>query len=436
MVDQTEMIYAVAGGGGFSDSPVATISYTVNGTSGTNCTYNATTSTFSSVLSSAQSGQTICLAAGSYGTFSGGIAKSSPGVMITAASGVTASMSLFLCNNTTTSWLIFDNIRIVGGDVCHPTTNIMIQNSTLTDELQFWQNGNNNRCSNCSKMNNENFNINTSTLNMADNPVNANDNGRLSFWGSSNGSADGPAGIVAMNSVFAYNCDDGMQFEGGGIGVVIGPGNTFHDLLQGNCPNGQHEDSIQWDGGDNPGPIISGNFFYNDSDGLVPFDNAAIATITNNVFRNCNQNNNGCLGGPGDNTYGHSFISHNTVSDDGIGCGQTHEGNICTMNARDNIMTGLNLGGGGAGAPSYVDYNDCIGSQSTCNSAKGGTHNLGCTPTYVGGSSPTTYAGFRLTPNSCGHAAASDGNDLGINISSGSGVNQPVPPTNVTILVQ
>ena len=48
--------------------------------------------------------------------------------------------------------------------------------------------------------------------------------------------------------------------------------------------------------------------------------------------------------------------------------------------------------------------------------AKIGENDLANTsPTYTGGSSPSTIAGFTLTSGSAGHAAGSDGLDMGAN---------------------
>jgi hypothetical protein len=52
----------------------------------------------------------------------------------------------------------------------------------------------------------------------------------------------------------------------------------------------------------------------------------------------------------------------------------------------------------------------CPGTNRDCNSISG-------TPTFVGGSNPSTNAGFALTSGSTGHNAASDGTDMGANVS-------------------
>jgi hypothetical protein len=61
--------------------------------------------------------------------------------------------------------------------------------------------------------------------------------------------------------------------------------------------------------------------------------------------------------------------------------------------------------------------------------------------TYVGGTSPTTIAGFALTSGSIGKGAATDGTDMGADVSkiqSGEVVTvaPPVSPGNVTVVVE
>ena len=51
---------------------------------------------------------------------------------------------------------------------------------------------------------------------------------------------------------------------------------------RGSC--GPHVDSFQFVGSSVPGPVITGNFFHDESTGIVGYDNANSATITNNVL--------------------------------------------------------------------------------------------------------------------------------------------------------
>jgi hypothetical protein len=84
------------------------------------------------------------------------------------------------------------------------------------------------------------------------------------------------------------------------------------------------------------------------------------------------------------------------------------------MIVRDNVWAG----GGGI---IVTDGNNCSPGPSGVYTA---SHNLNCrcsgsnnitgAPAFVGGSKPTTYAGYRLAERSAGKGAASDGTDIGI----------------------
>jgi len=241
-----------------------------------------------------------------------------------------------------------------------------------------------------------------------------------------------PAGLVVTNSIFeGPGCNDGVDINSGGRGVTIGPGNTFENLQQGSCSN--HVDSIQFNGSDKPGPTITGNFFTNDSTGIAAYDYSNDGVITDNVMTGITQDSL-LIAGFDSN----SVIEHNTVKGDVIICGQTHEGNNCTAQIFNNISSGYSVGGGTATGqtPSFFDYNLCTSGSCAFGSNLAGSHSLSGTPTYVGGSNPSTYAGFQLTSTSLGHAAANDSNDMGIN-ASGSSTNQPpAAPTGLLATVE
>lgn len=379
------------------------------------CNLNATTANFSSQLAAAQPGQTLCLATGNYGTFNG-VTKSSPGVTITKAAGATPTMSIFFGNTPAVAWLILDHLTISGGLISGAINNVTFQNNSWTDKLVIWGKGPNNGCSACVDLNNSNIVFNGEDFNMA-----ANQSGTGGFEGRVQ-LADGgatPWGVTFKNSKFHSGCADGIQISGNNAawGATIGPGNEFFNLLQGSC--GPHIDSIQFVGTGAIGPVIDGNYFHDDSTGIVGYDYANDATITNNVLERIST---AVLGGQQT-----GIVFHNTVYDNVISCGVTHQGNACNATITNNISTGLLF----VGTNPPNDYNLCT--QGPCGGS--GTHNLTGTPTYVGGSSPSTYAGFALTSSSLGHAAGSDGKDMGT-IVSGSISSQPNPPTGLTAAVQ
>ena len=66
-------------------------------------------------------------------------------------------------------------------------------------------------------------------------------------------------------------------------------------------------------------------------------------------------------------------------------------------------------------APAPVSNGSSYGTNDhNLNAGVSGTGNITGTPNFLGGSNPTTYAGFRLSSGSPGRGAASDGTDMGV----------------------
>jgi hypothetical protein len=400
------------------------------------CDLNATTSNFASQLAAAQPGQTLCLAAGNYGNFAG-VTKTSPGVTITAASGATPTLTLEIRQTSpVAAWLILDHLTIQGGEISAPAHDLTFQNDTFTDKLNIWQNAGNSACSNCPAMNNSNIVFNNDLFNMANNQSGSGGfEGRINLVNAGNNDPS-PAGVTIKNSKFTTGCADGIQVASGGRGVTIGPGNEFFNLSQGSC--GPHVDSIQFVGSDSPGPIITGNYFHGNATGIVAYDYSNSATVTNNVITNITQDSMLLAG-----FNNVSVVEHNTVVGDSIICGYTHEGNACQAAIRNNITGGFEVGGttigGSTGSnPSFFDYNLCTAGLCSLGSISAGAHSLSGRPTYVGGTSPTTYAGFALTSSSIGSNSASDGTDIGMATTNntGGGSTPPAAPSNLAAIVQ
>lgn len=192
------------------------------------------------------------------------------------------------------------------------------------------------------------------------------------------------AGTVISNSLFQGGASDGIQLTGSATGYHIGPGNIFRNILQGGC-GVTHCDAIQFYGGSNN--VIDGNWFDNDSTILMSPDcNGSPMTFTNNVV---NQEAGSAaaaltLGGT---TSADKFV-HNTMIRGGFRVYGGNPGN-CSAGAvpKDNLSPGSGV-------------------------------------VFVGGSNPTSYAGFALALGSVGIGAASDGLNLGINVV---GAAPPVP---------
>jgi hypothetical protein len=211
---------------------------------------------------------------------------------------------------------------------------------------------------------------------------------------------DAPLGLVISNSLFKSGCSDGLDMAGDPYGVQIGPGNEFTDLNQGGCdPN--HVDPIQGLGSRNT--LITGNWFHDNagSGGILSADEPGL-TVTNNVFASCCYQHSIVVKGAINNTYTHNVfigdISWELDNDSKCGGGEV---------VRDNVFTVRAIYLGVCTATTYTASNNL-------NCLCSGSNNITGTPVFVGGSKPTTYAGYRLATGSPGKGAASDGTDIGI----------------------
>jgi hypothetical protein len=197
-------------------------------------------------------------------------------------------------------------------------------------------------------------------------------------------------------------CSDGVGLVGDATGVTIGPGNEFDHLQQGSCT--AHVDPIQLYGAYTT--LITGNYFHDNGDGsggTMMGWGADSTTVSNNVYV-CT-----CLypwsihAGETHN----SIFRHNTFAGGGAVRFDVVNG-VAPANdlVRDNVFAG---GGGITTDGSNYGTND-----HNLNAGLSGTGDVNGTPSFVGGSKPTTYAGYRLSSGSPGKGAASDGTDMGI----------------------
>lgn len=383
------------------------------------CDIHATTSNFSSQFAAANSGQTLCLAPGSYGTFSG----ANKAGMVTIESDASAG--------GTQANVIFSSVNFGGG-----AQNITMQNMTIGGgsvgtgsaaalHIHFVQ-----------IMFTGPLCINTPTNVNQDTLVDQSyfgdvgqscTEGRLGVTGN-NVNHNVVNGIVISNTTFngptsGSRGADGIQINGGAYGTHIGPGNTFSNIVETFCGS-VHCDAIQFYGAVNT--TVDGNFFINDSDGIMTPDcNGTPMTVTNNVFiQNSGSATNELVigGGHGD------IIDHNTFSTINGTSPRFGNPNNCGLNTNETITNnilpnGISLTEGQSASSFTQNYNVC---SSTCS----GAQSLTGTPTYVGGSSPANYAGFALTTTSLGYKAASNGTSIGINTTA------PARPTNLQAVVQ
>jgi hypothetical protein len=373
-----------------SSSTTTTTSSTTTSSStssGAGCDLNATPANFSSQVAAATAGQTICLASGSYGTWTG----TNKAITVKAASGATPTMTDNF--GSTASGFTLDGISGLGGGI-NGSHNITIQNSTFSGEQDVQGAA-------------------TSIVFNADHfPAFA---GTARLW-----SGSGANTVTVSHSTF----DNPTGLSGGADGVRCDDGTTtildddFSGVKDNADGSGNHGDPIQIYGGT---CIIKGNYFH----GMI---NSATCSLgewdggQNNVYENNVVDTGGCyeaLSTLGDHN---SLIDHNTFIAPPGGCFASPQSECASVAAgakpgmtstgdvyRDNVMGGIDNGNNGGIAVYSENHN-----LTSTSSGVGGTGDIVGTPTMTGGAQPTTWDGFHLAAGSLGKAGASDGSDIGI----------------------
>jgi hypothetical protein len=335
-------------------------------------TVNATPSSLSSVYSSAKPGDTIQLAAGSYSYFQGA-SKAAPGVTLKAASGAAVSMAGAAFAGT--SYISIQGVRFTQGVVIRDNANHIVLDGDTFDGLgeATWE-------------------------------------GRLSL---NLGAHDN----TVRNSHFGGGgCSDGV-FVGVTSNTTIGPGNEFTGLKQGSCS--AHVDPIQLYTG--PTTMITGNYFHDNSTGIMAPNGTSGTTLTNNVFVMSEYPYAAYFGWAEKTTVTHNTIVGGSLHFEDWTDGTNHPSAHTSGTIRDNVLAG---GLQKTGVPSGAlvqDYN-------LLSSGASGSHDLTGSPTFSGGAKPTSRAGFALASGSLGRGNASDGSDRGIGATTGT-TPPATPPT-------
>jgi len=340
-------------------------------------TLHASPGTLAGTFASAQGGDTILLADGNYGTWTGG-AKSAP-VTLSPEPGARPTITISLgssVNNVT-----LDGFPALGGELINGAKNVTISHTSFSAPLAVIGAT-------------SNILLDHDTF---DNLGQATWEGRLSLNG-------GATGVTVSNSHFGGNagCSDGI-FVGDTHNTTIGPGNEFTGINQGSCSS--HDDSIQlYDG---PTTTITGNYFHNDSTHIMAPDGSSNDVITDNVMIGAGYVPTVQLG----SHVGTSFV-HNTTKD--IDVHMDHKsGQPASSNGviKDNVFIN-----GGTNALEPGNCTNCSVNHNlyTSTSDASGTNTLIANPVFVGGANPSTYAGYQLAANSPGmtSASASDGVDV------------------------
>lgn len=347
-------------------------------------------------IQNAAAGTTLCLASGSYGNIVLSNLSKASDVTVAPIAGATATLgSLNLQNVNHVRFTGSGGQMNVGGlgmDTSGGTSNhLTFDHLTWTSPVTIHQWGSNQAI--------------LFDFDILDGLGTGGTEGRLGIVGRSTNSY--PAGITISHSHFGGGgCSDGIQTTANGnvgpSGVVIGPGNEFTGIVQGNCS--AHADPIQPYASNRT--VITGNYFHNNGDGtggVAEFDGTAPNTqVTNNVFVcSCIYVNQLFAGSAQGWLIEHNVMANGgniaVVANNGAGA---PSGNTL----RDNVF----VGGG-------YNVNSGFGSATfTLNGGLPGTGNISGTPVFVGGANPTSYAGFALASNSPGFHAGHDGSSMGI----------------------
>lgn len=336
----------------------------------------AAPSTFASVYSAAQAGDTITLAEGSYGTWVGG----TKAVTVQAASGAVVSLKP---NFSAADGITLKGLTVPGGRIGGTSKNVTITGSNFTDLLLIET-----TAANAGIVLDGNRHVN---LDACASCIPA----RVTVWASGT-----PSGVTVKNSLFQGGDADGVRPDSDGVQVI---GNEFADIID---KGGNHADPIQIYGGTRA--VIRGNYFHNAAGNISAYimqaDGGTGNLIEDNVFAKVNGNASGGNGvGYGITLYSDngSIIRHNTFQrgtcDFNIPCGTLSLGNKTGQPKskgtviRDNILSRID---GGSGTYT-ADHNLTTGS-----------------PAYVA-PFPAAYGDFQLALGSIGSGAASDGLDVG-----------------------
>ncbi len=93
------------------------------------CNYNASPSSFSSAVSAAAPGQTVCLTSGDYGSWRG----TNKAITVQAAAGAAPTMQISFGSGASSFTL--SGMHGMGGSVSGGTSNVTVENSVFSSEL-------------------------------------------------------------------------------------------------------------------------------------------------------------------------------------------------------------------------------------------------------------------------------------------------------------
>lgn len=363
---------------------------TVSGGGGTTCNLNATTANFASQVNAATSGQTICLAAGNYGTWTG----TDKAITIRSTSGTSASIAFDFSSGDKDFTL--DSLQIAGGRIAGPgytstaptrPQNITVKNSVFTSQvvIDYLQNGN--------------ILFDNNTHNNIDNNSNCIATpARFHFPYDQNV----PTGVTIRNSIFTGGNTDGIQ-AGGGVTIIS---NTFSGVKEKSDSDCAHTDPIQLFGN---GHTVRGNYITDSADGIVAYDRIGNSLIEHNVVDLKSGRFGIELYSDNGSTVRFNTLIYNSACASS-GCGQivldhksADPAGVNTI-IENNVAAGISISNGSTAA---VNRNNMLRSGAS-------GQNFSGTPIFTGGTTLTSWANFKLASNSPGFTGATDGGTVGI----------------------
>jgi hypothetical protein len=362
-----------------------------------------------SAFSSAASGDVICLNAGSYSNQTFTADKTST-TTVRSTSGVASDVTFTGTTSVAGSThlkLQYVSIAYLASTGGNPLSNFTVANSVGTGTSGNWE-------FDCSA-NLTNIIVEYNSLEFYN--ATGGHEGRLDFY------AGGDCDAIVRYNTFQTGepslCSDGIQTDSSGI--EIGPGNVFIDMVQGSCS--AHVDNIQFLGASDI--WVHGNYFENGSTFIMSPDSCSDIIFEDNVFVGGGtdpQADKLQFGSCDTVTFRHNTLVDVRVSFDSK-VGESASSNIL---AENNILfdTGSSSSNGfktanGNGCTTctfrynlYLDGSD-DGPDSNCSGCSWGTGDVLNTPDWVGGATPSTWAGWQLDSGSPGENAGNDGQDMG-----------------------
>ena len=359
------------------------------------CSLHATPPTLNAQVSAAAVGQTVCLAAGDYGTWTGTnkaiTIAPEPNASPTMAFDFGSGAANFTINGGHSN---FDSttpgINLTASTFGAGSQNITLEGVASTD-------------------NGASFLVDIRT----DGPgivIKDNVFHDMEYPNTTSGAIRvlSPDSVPASNILIANNLFRDMGADGiDAFSASTMAGNDFLNVASGSI-DPRHTDAIQFFGG--PNEVIEGNFDAGGcSQGIDAFDGSQGNTIEDNVIIGCTVHSLSTYADtPG------SLVAHNTViGRGGEECGAKSGSPASTTQIRDNILQqGINWG-----------TVPCVPSIETRNMSwprYGQIHSGSdfiATPAFVGGDNPRTYAGYVLAAGSPGTGRATDGGDVGARVS-------------------